>query len=52
MTKGAKGMFASFWIYIQLIWSAKAVLIVLFMRLTYVHHGSHWLDIALKAIIY
>lgn len=34
MTKGAKGMFASFFILINFVWSAKAVLIVLFIRLT------------------
>lgn len=34
MTKGAKGMYASFYILISFVWSAKAVLIAFFLQLT------------------
>ena len=36
MTKGAKGMYASFFILICLVWSAKGVLLAFFLQLTYV----------------
>jgi hypothetical protein len=38
MREGAKGMFASFYFLIFLVWSLKGSLIILFLRLTYVSY--------------
>jgi hypothetical protein len=37
MREGAKGMFASFFFLIMMVWSLKGCLIMIFLRLTYVH---------------